>query len=41
MSIWGKKEREANQERFLTIENKLTVTRGKVCGKMGEIGSRD
>ena len=42
----GKKkgrEREGDKprNRLLTIDNKLVVTRGKVGGKMGEIGDGD
>ena len=31
----GKKERGKLRNRLLTIKNKLMVTRGEVCGKMG------
>lgn len=37
----GKKERGANQDRLLTIENDLMVGRGEVGGTAGEIGDGD
>ena len=33
-----KKERDKPRKRFLTLENKVMVTRGEVGGGMGEIG---
>ena len=35
------RKRDKPRNRFLTIENKLMVTRGEVGGEMGEIGDGD
>ena len=36
----GKRERGKPRNRFLTVENKLMVTRGEVGGEMSEIGKK-